>query len=63
MTKAKQDNNMIDRIGVVYAKNDIELSGPLRLGAFKDENKTGQQHDRSYGESTSKVILKYGDQS
>ena len=25
VTKIREDNNVIDRIGVVYAKNDIEL--------------------------------------
>ena len=27
--KTKQDNDVIDRIGVIYAKNDTELSWPI----------------------------------
>lgn len=26
MMKTRKDNNVIDRIGIVYAENDIELS-------------------------------------
>lgn len=38
MTKTKQDNYVIDCIGLVYAKIEIELSGPFRLGVICDEN-------------------------
>ena len=36
MTKTRQDNDVIDRIGVVYAENDIELSWPIESGANCD---------------------------
>lgn len=39
MIKIKQDNNVIDRIGLLYAKNDNELLGPIRLGVVYDENR------------------------
>ena len=48
MMKTRQDNNEIDRIIVVYAENEIELSRLIRLGTILDEDQTGQQHDRSY---------------
>lgn len=38
LTKTKQDNNMINRISVVYVENNIELSWPIGLGADYDEN-------------------------
>lgn len=38
MTKTRQDNNVIDRTSVVYAKSDIEFSWLIRLGANYDEN-------------------------
>lgn len=38
MTKTKEDNNLIDYTGVVYAENDIELSWPIELGVDYDEN-------------------------
>lgn len=36
--KTRQDNDVTDRIGVFYVKNDIELSWPFGLGAFYEEN-------------------------
>ena len=39
MIKIKQDNNVIDRIGLLYAKNDNELLGPIRLGVVYDESR------------------------
>ena len=36
--KTRQDNDMIKRIGAVYAKNDIELLGPIGLDVVYDEN-------------------------
>ena len=36
--KTRQDNEMTDHIGAVYAENDNELSLPIRLGADYDEN-------------------------
>lgn len=38
VTKTKQDNDVIDCIGLVYAKIETELSGPFGLGAICDEN-------------------------
>ena len=38
MTKTKNDNDMIDRIGIVYVKNDIELSWPIESGVICDKN-------------------------
>ena len=45
VTKIREDNNVIDRIGVVYAKNDIEL--PWLIGSSVDgyKNKMCQQSD------------------
>ena len=37
MMKTKEDNDVIDRIGAIYAENDIKLSWPIRLGAVFDE--------------------------
>ena len=36
--KTKQDNDMIDNIGLVYIKTKIELSGHIWPGAVCDEN-------------------------
>ena len=33
---------MTDYIGLAYAKNDIDLSGPIGLGVVYDENQTRQ---------------------
>lgn len=38
VTKTKQDNNMIDRIGLIYAESEIELLGPIWSGAIYFEN-------------------------
>ena len=38
MTKTRQDNDMIDCIGLGNAKIEIELLGPIWLGAACDEN-------------------------
>ena len=48
MTKTRQDNNIINRISLVYSDIEIELSGPIWLGAVCDEYQAGQQFDRSY---------------
>ena len=39
MTKTRHDNDMIDCIGTVYAKNKIELSRPIRPGANGKETR------------------------
>ena len=38
VAKTRQNNNMINRIALVYAKIEIELSGPIRSTAVSDEN-------------------------
>lgn len=43
MTKTRQDNNVTNRIDLVYAKNDSKLSGLIRPGAIYDE--IGQDND------------------
>ena len=48
LMKTRLDNYMTDHIGLVYAKNDIELSRPIGLGAVCDNNQTGQWRDWSY---------------
>ena len=39
--KTKEDNNVIDHIGLVYIGNDTELSGPIKPSAICDKNNTG----------------------
>lgn len=41
LTKTRQDNNMIYHIGLVYYKNDTELSIPIEPSAVCDENQIG----------------------
>ena len=36
--KNRQDNDLVDLIGAVYAKNKIELSWPIKPGVICDEN-------------------------
>ena len=43
--KTRQDNNMIDRTGVINVENDNELSWPIRSGVDCDENNIGQLCD------------------
>ena len=38
MTKSNQDNDMIDHIGVIYAKYDIELLRLIEQCAVYDED-------------------------
>lgn len=40
--KTRHDKNVTDYIGVIYAKTEIELSGPIELSAVCYENKTRQ---------------------
>lgn len=37
--KTSQDNDMTDRIILIYIENDTKHSGPIRLGAIYDETK------------------------
>ena len=46
MMKTRQDNDLINHIGVVYVESDIELSWSTRRGAVYDENQRGQQCDQ-----------------
>ena len=48
MMKIRENNDMTDCIGVVYAKTQTQLSGPIKPGAVCYENKTEQWHDRLY---------------
>ena len=38
MMKTRQDNDLIDRVGVFYTENNVELSWPIRSGVNCDEN-------------------------
>ena len=38
--KTRQDNNVIDHIGLVYVEIDIELWWPIWSGVVKEENQT-----------------------
>ena len=40
MKKTQQDNDMVDRIGTNYAKNENELSWLIRSWAVYDKNQT-----------------------
>ena len=42
MMKARQDNNMTYCIGMVYAKTEIKMSGPIELSMVCYQNKIGQ---------------------
>ena len=46
--KTKKNNDVINRIGAFYVKNDIELLWPIGSGTTYDKNQTGQRCDRSY---------------
>lgn len=39
VTKTRQDNDVINHIGLVYIKNDNELSGPIGPSAVNDETR------------------------
>lgn len=43
--KTRQNNYMINSIGVVYVENNIEELGHIISGAIFDENKIGEQCD------------------
>ena len=38
--KTRQDNDMTNRTGALYTKNDIELLWPIGLGVIYDKSKT-----------------------
>ena len=43
--KTRQDNDMTDHTGVVYAENNNELSSSIKSGADCDENQIRQLCD------------------
>lgn len=45
--ETKQDNNVIDHIGVVYAEKGIQLSWLIREDAIFHKKKRGQWRNRS----------------
>ena len=48
MTKTKHDNNVTDRIGLAYAETETEILATIQPSVICNENRIGQQHDRSY---------------
>lgn len=40
--KVRQDNDVTNRISLVYTKIETDLLRPIQLGAFSDENQIGQ---------------------
>lgn len=48
MAKTKQDNNMIECLGVVYAETETKLSGPIKRGVVCYQNQIEKQHDKLY---------------
>ena len=57
VTKTKQDNDVIDCKRATYAKKEIELLWPIRLGADCDQNKIRQRCDWSYKWSPPNIKL------
>lgn len=47
MTKTIEDNDVTDRIGVIYAKNNTKVSWTMESGALCCENKIEQWCDQS----------------
>ena len=45
MIKTNQDNDVTNRIGLVYAETEIELSEPIEQGVVCYEDQTGQRRD------------------
>ena len=48
VTKTRQDNDVIDHIGMTNAEIEIELSRLIKLGAVFNRNKTWLRYDQSY---------------
>ena len=46
--KTRQENYVIDSIGVVYVENKIGLSWLIKQGIIYDENQIRQRRDLSY---------------
>ena len=45
MTKTRQDNDVVDRIGPFYAENKIERLWSIWQGTIDEEEHTKQQRD------------------
>lgn len=49
MTKTRQDNNVINSIGVIYIETEIELLGPIKTSVISNENQTKKKRcDRDH---------------
>ena len=48
MMKTKQDHDLINHAGVVYIKNDTDLSWLIGSSVDCDENQIGQLRDSLY---------------
>ena len=46
--KTRLENDVIDHIDVVHAKNEIDLLWLIKLGTMFDENQTGQRREWLY---------------
>lgn len=45
MIKIRRDNDVTDRIGMLYANNETELLWLIRLGMAYEKNQTWKWHD------------------
>ena len=63
MIEMRQDNDMTDRDGLLYAKKKIELWWLIQQGMVYDENQIGQWRNWSYKWFTLKSKLNFHDQS
>ena len=45
MAKTRHDNDMTDHLGLLYTKNETELSWPIQQGKVYDEDRIGERHD------------------
>lgn len=70
--KTRQDNNMIDRIGMIYVEDETKLLWLMGLGVIYYENQMGQWCDQSYRKTmwpmvdvryTLKMILNFHNRS
>ena len=46
--KTKEDKDVIDRIDVVYYKNEAQPTWPIESSAVCEKNKITERHNRSY---------------
>ena len=47
--KTRQDNNITDRIGMVYVETETEMLGNIWPKMISDENQIGQRYDNCTG--------------